>query len=93
MCICFLIIVFIILKWIYSKLQAQKYYNLVNIDLKYNNLDLWNNQDLSNNVIKYKGFENAKIILYADSVYGMENWGIGFENFPFETQGIHSCKF
>ena len=68
--------------------MSQIYYNSVNIDLKYNNLDLWKGQDLSNDIIKFKGFKNAKIILYADSVYGMENWGIGLENYPFEVQGI-----
>ena len=34
-----------------------------------------------------KGFINAKFILYADSVYGMEHWGIGFGSRPFEIQG------
>ena len=35
----------------------------------------------------YKGFMNTKFILYADSVYGMEHWGIGFGSRPFEIQG------
>ena len=35
----------------------------------------------------YKGFINTKFILYADSVYGMEHWGIGFGSRPFEIQG------
>ena len=42
---------------------------------------------ISNTVTK------AKIILYADSVYGMDHWGIGFGHGPFEEQGcrIQNC--
>ena len=41
----------------------------------------------------YKGFINTKFILYADSVYGMEHWGIGFGSRPFEIQGETCITF
>ena len=35
----------------------------------------------------HKEFKSTKFILYADSVYGMDHWGIGLGSEPFEIQG------